>query len=40
MAMTLSSLDDLFAEQLKDLHNSEDQIQNAYELCAWPAQRS
>lgn len=29
--MTISSLDDLFAEQLKDLHSSEDQIQSAYE---------
>ncbi|PSQ92977.1 MAG: hypothetical protein BRD52_03175 [Bacteroidetes bacterium SW_4_67_19] len=36
--MTLSSLDDLFAEQLKDLHNSEDQIQNAYERWAGQAQ--
>lgn len=29
--MTISSLSDLFAEQLRDLHNSEEQIQNAYE---------
>ena len=29
--MAISSLDDLFAEQLKDLYNSEEQIQNAYE---------
>lgn len=29
--MTISSLDDLLAEQLKDLYNSEDQIQNAYD---------
>ena len=29
--MTISTLEDLFAEQLKDLYNSEEQIQNAYD---------
>lgn len=29
--MKISNLEDLFAEHLKDLHNSEDQIQKAYD---------
>ena len=38
--MAISNLDDLFAEQLKDLHNSEDQIQNAYDRWSSQARSS
>jgi ferritin-like metal-binding protein YciE len=38
LPMTISSLDDLLAEQLKDLYNSEDQIQSAYERWSDDAQ--
>ena len=36
--MTISSLEDLFAEQLRDLYNSEEQIQNAYDRWGGSAQ--